>query len=183
MKNPNKFSIYFFRIDEKFIDQHQFSWRDYDEFTETFPLSISDTHFALSLEFHKNEYLDEKYSTDYFSKFDDENPFQPFDAYRVIVHNTDELPSYSGEQILHVKEYNSDVSIEPEVNSIDEDVREMPIHRRQCYLKHEKSLNFFKIYTKKNCEQECLNSQLISRCGCVPFYIISMDDFMSVVQK
>ena len=44
--------------------------------------------------------------------------------------------------------------------------------RRNCYLEDEKVLKFFKIYTKNNCENECLTNFMISRCGCVEFFMI-----------
>jgi Amiloride-sensitive sodium channel len=101
------------------------------------------------------------------------NPFQPFDGYRVVVHNNDEFSSYSGRQFIHVQEHFTDVEIKPEVHLIDESVRKMSIVKRNCYLSHEKSLKFFKIYTKKNCEQECLSSMMRNECGCVAFFVIS----------
>lgn len=45
--------------------------------------------------------------------------------------------------------------------------------RRNCYLKHERQLKFFKIYTKNNCEQECLSNFTVKTCGCAQFYMIS----------
>jgi acid-sensing ion channel, other len=110
-------------------------------------------------------------------QLNDENPFQQFDGYRVIVHDNDELPSYSGQQFLHAKHYDTDIHLAPHVFLIDVEVKKMSIERRQCYLQHEKSLKFFKVYTKKNCEIECLSSMMVRTCGCVPFYVISKNAF------
>lgn len=46
------------------------------------------------------------------------------------------------------------------------------VFRRNCYLEDEKSLKFFKTYTKINCENECLTDFMIKRCGCVEFFMI-----------
>ena len=40
------------------------------------------------------------------------------------------------------------------------------IFRRGCYLKNEKPLKFFKIYTKNNCRSECLANKTLEVCGC-----------------
>jgi Amiloride-sensitive sodium channel len=45
--------------------------------------------------------------------------------------------------------------------------------RRQCYFEGEKSLKYFKIYSKSSCDQECFSNASLSTCGCVPFYLIS----------
>lgn len=45
------------------------------------------------------------------------------------------------------------------------------IFRRQCYLKDEKYLQHFQIYTQSNCELECLTNLTLKDCGCVLFYM------------
>jgi amiloride-sensitive sodium channel len=46
------------------------------------------------------------------------------------------------------------------------------LFRRNCYLENEKTLKFFKVYTKNNCENECLSDFMLNRCGCVEFFMI-----------
>lgn len=40
---------------------------------------------------------------------------------------------------------------------------------RQCFLSDERTLNFFKVYTKSNCVIECLTNFTLSTCDCVKF--------------
>jgi hypothetical protein len=42
--------------------------------------------------------------------------------------------------------------------------------RRQCYFSRERELKFFKIYTKANCELECLANLTLRYCNCSLFY-------------
>jgi hypothetical protein len=46
------------------------------------------------------------------------------------------------------------------------------VFRRGCYLKMEKSLKFFKIYTRNNCRSECLANKTVAVCGCAQFYMV-----------
>jgi Amiloride-sensitive sodium channel len=107
--------------------------------------------------------------------YDFKNVFQPFQYFRVIVHNTDELPSYSGYELIFAYPQETEVQIIPEVNLIDDSLTSMSLKSRKCYLRNEKSLKYFKIYTKKNCDQECLSGLIDEKCSCVPFYMISKE--------
>lgn len=40
---------------------------------------------------------------------------------------------------------------------------------RQCFFNHERQLRFFKQYTQRNCELECLANFTVSKCGCAEF--------------
>lgn len=40
---------------------------------------------------------------------------------------------------------------------------------RQCLLNSERNLRFYKYYTKRNCEVECLSNYTLAKCGCVHF--------------
>lgn len=45
------------------------------------------------------------------------------------------------------------------------------IFRRGCLFSYERYLKFFKIYTKSNCEVECITNYTLSECGCVKFHM------------
>lgn len=40
---------------------------------------------------------------------------------------------------------------------------------RQCYFDWENRLQFFKVYTQRNCELECLTAKTLRTCRCVTF--------------
>jgi Amiloride-sensitive sodium channel len=137
-----------------------------ERLNDLLPWNISHTQDALFLKIYKTV---ENKGRDY----SDSNPFEPFDGYRIIIHNNDELPSYSGYQLYHMDFFETKVSIVPEINLLDNDVKALNLGRRNCFLPHEKSLKYFKVYTKKNCEQECLSSMMKEACDCTQFYVIS----------
>lgn len=43
--------------------------------------------------------------------------------------------------------------------------------RRGCLFSRERHLKFFQIYTKCNCEIECISNYTHSKCGCVQFHM------------
>ncbi|XP_070508468.1 sodium channel protein Nach-like [Chironomus tepperi] len=67
-----------------------------------------------------------------------------------------------------------DVLITPEVIKSDESLRKFPPEKRNCYFEGEKVLKMFKIYTRKNCEMECLTNFYLelNETQCVPYYVI-----------
>lgn len=40
---------------------------------------------------------------------------------------------------------------------------------RQCFFNHERQLRFFRYYSSKNCDIECLANYTLESCGCVKF--------------
>lgn len=42
---------------------------------------------------------------------------------------------------------------------------------RKCYFEGERQLDFFKTYSKGNCEVECLAKQTVEKCGCALYWM------------
>ncbi|KAG5674049.1 hypothetical protein PVAND_004038 [Polypedilum vanderplanki] len=64
------------------------------------------------------------------------------------------------------------ILITPSIIKTDDDLRTLPVSFRKCYFEDERDLKFFKIYTQRNCEFECLSEAINKKCNCVPFYFI-----------
>jgi hypothetical protein len=101
------------------------------------------------------------------------NFLQPLKSFRIILHSPYELPSYSSRQFFHNYRQHIDVKLYPQVFLLDDDLKSFSPSMRNCFLDNEHSLKYFKVYTRKNCEQECLSDLVDATCGCVPFYVIS----------
>lgn len=65
-----------------------------------------------------------------------------------------------------------EVLIKPSVIQSDENLKSLTPSDRSCYFKEERKLQFFKIYTRRNCEMECFSNFSLSICNCIPFYHI-----------
>lgn len=73
-----------------------------------------------------------------------------------IIHPPNELPISS--EIIRIEDWSAtEVSITPTIVNTDEDVQAFDVGTRKCYLDNERNLKYFKIYTQKNCELECLS--------------------------
>lgn len=131
---------------------------------EVFPWKLNNLNSGLSFypfSEEKDDYL-----------YNDKNMFQPFDMYRVIVHSPQELPFRAGHHFFLGKHDDSEIYVKTEITSINKDLESWTAEQRKCFLDGEKKLNFFKIYSKANCEHECLSETILETCGCVPFYMI-----------
>lgn len=105
-------------------------------------------------------------------QYDESNSFQPFDGIHLITHSPDEYPLNHGQHFFLVSWAHNYLTFYPEMSTIDGEIKFWPLGKRNCYLDSEKKLIFFQIYTKNNCEHECLSFLMLKDCGCVPFYLI-----------
>lgn len=74
----------------------------------------------------------------------------------IVIHPSNELP-LNDQQIVIGKGSSFDILITPEIVKSDEDLKLIDISIRHCYFENERKLKFFKIYTQKNCEIECIS--------------------------
>ena len=90
-------------------------------------------------------------------------------GFRISVHNPGEVPRTS-DQYFRVS-WNQEVTatVVPTMIETAESLRNYPPDIRQCFFNQERSLSFFKTYTQKNCELECLTNFTLNRCSCVKF--------------
>lgn len=69
-----------------------------------------------------------------------------------------------------------EVLIKPAVIKSDDSLKTLTPAERSCYFQEERKLQFFKIYTKRNCEIECFSNYSRETCGCVPFDVVRDPD-------
>jgi Amiloride-sensitive sodium channel len=99
------------------------------------------------------------------------------EGYHFIIHPTDEFPDDLSFQFYQRSQF-SLIEFTPHQVLMEEKLKLLSIQRRNCYLKNEKSLQTFKIYSKRNCEHECQSQSFAEKCGCVPFYLLSLDNLI-----
>ncbi|XP_031621556.1 pickpocket protein 28-like [Contarinia nasturtii] len=61
------------------------------------------------------------------------------------------------------------ITIKPKLKSISKGLSAYKPNQRQCLFNSEKRLRFYNIYTKINCEEECLANFTRNECECVKF--------------
>lgn len=91
-----------------------------------------------------------------------------------VVHPVDEVPTnFEDIELCEIRHgMVLDILMIPEVLMNDEDLRSFPINERQCLMEGERKLKFFKKYSVRNCEMECLSTFTFEKCSCVPFYVL-----------
>jgi hypothetical protein len=73
-----------------------------------------------------------------------------------IVHSPFELPIRKRPTQFSYKQ-RINVWITPEIIEAEDELRSFDPDERKCYFEDERSLKYFKVYTQKNCEMECLS--------------------------
>lgn len=61
------------------------------------------------------------------------------------------------------------VSIAPKIYFTAETLQSYDPNVRKCFFRWERQLRFFRIYSRANCESECLANYTLDACGCVKF--------------
>lgn len=89
-------------------------------------------------------------------------------GFKMILHPPSELPQVSdGFRIPNKQEFF--VAIRPSMIKTSEGLRDYDPNRRQCFFNSERYLRFFKVYSQRSCELECLSNFTKAECGCVKF--------------
>jgi amiloride-sensitive sodium channel len=100
-----------------------------------------------------------------------------------LVHSPFELPGSYEVEDLFTFDYGFDfqVLITPELVQTDESLRSFSPEKRGCYFEGERKLEYFKVYTKRNCEFECYSEIMRSylQLNCTPYYAVR-DNSMEV---
>lgn len=129
--------------------------RDYNESTPWSSQSNGESVFSITLQ--RNQYLDKEMSLCHFNGF--------------LVHNPYEIPASQHTNFISFGS-TTEVSVSVDVYQADKSIFSIPIEKRGCYLKHERKLKFFKIYTKNGCLKECLTFYTHDTCGCAPHHYV-----------
>lgn len=106
-----------------------------------------------------------------------------FVRFKVIVHSPFE-PVHDFFDFIYIPlSFHKKLIIEPEIIKTTESLRNYNVAMRQCYLRNERPLRFFKTYTQHNCEIECLANATNKGCECVPFFLPSKWRKKKLIQK
>jgi acid-sensing ion channel, other len=69
--------------------------------------------------------------------------------------------------------FDFEILITPEIIRTDDTLRTLTPTERGCYFPDERKLEYFQVYTRKNCEFECFSKTLNeAEIHCVPYYAV-----------
>lgn len=142
--------------------------------------------------------LDGGYSTDYLDSYPWSIISHQFDGLRLILKITDvdmdsvcrgsnqgfriywnmpgEVPNALSRFLFIPIEQDVTISMTPSRTEAAKNLIKYSSRIRHCFLNKERSLEYFKTYTKSNCEVECLINFTLSACGCVKFSMLRDSD-------
>lgn len=96
-------------------------------------------------------------------------------GFKVVLHRPDELPNFEkrtfyvqdGEEVF--------LLIKPDMVIASDGLRSYKPHQKHCFSESEQKLRFFRTYTQYHCELECLSNFSKIECGCLAFFMPSMN--------
>lgn len=93
----------------------------------------------------------------------------PSQGFKIHLHAPGEIPQVTKHYFRVPLIHEVLVSVKPNIITTSEGLRRCEPNKRQCYFGSERQLRFFKLYTQRNCQLECLSNFTKSECGCVKF--------------
>lgn len=104
-------------------------------------------------------------------------------GFKVLMHPPTETPKIAdfGQTIGAGRE--NHIIITPHMSDASKQIRAVPIKQRQCVFGDEMRLDYFRTYSRKNCEMECESRLLMRICGCVLFFMPRMDDSVKICNR
>jgi amiloride-sensitive sodium channel len=91
------------------------------------------------------------------------------EGYKAIFHMPNEMPTpFHDYQFVPVRNIKN-VFITGKSYKMDKRLQKFPPDTRGCYFEGEKTLKYFKSYTKAHCDYECMTNYTFKHCGCVKF--------------
>lgn len=110
-------------------------------------------------------------TNDYDSYCTDELP-----GINVLVHSPEEIPNIAQRYLEIQANQQVDILIKPKLSKTFKGLRKLAPQKRNCYFKNERFLRYFEIYTQHNCEMECWSNITLEQCGCVKFFMPSINN-------
>lgn len=96
--------------------------------------------------------------------------FTLYDSFKFILHLPNEIPTLFHDSDHIDFDHGAAIKITAKMTSSEKFLKKYSPEKRKCYFEGERNLKFFKIYTKNNCNFECLTNFTLRTCGCVAFY-------------
>lgn len=92
-------------------------------------------------------------------------------GFKIYLHNFLDLPQSSLYYYAALEDQVTSLAVNLNILNTSETLLNYDPIVRQCYFPKEKYLRFFKVYTAKNCQAECLANITVQKCNCVAYYM------------
>ncbi|XP_063703633.1 pickpocket protein 28-like [Culicoides brevitarsis] len=113
----------------------------------------------------------ETVSREFVAKFKSFYSGQCLSDTRVFVHHPHDFP-WNAKTSMTLFNVVQPIIVTPKIMKTSLDMRDsISPDKRNCFFDGERNLTFFKIYSKSNCELECLTNITLDQCKCVQFWM------------
>uniref|UniRef100_A0A336M656 CSON011555 protein n=1 Tax=Culicoides sonorensis TaxID=179676 RepID=A0A336M656_CULSO len=92
-------------------------------------------------------------------------------GFKIYVHAPTEFPWSTKQYFKLAAGQSITLTVTPQLIRTSSQLRNYTPTKRECYFNHENPLKYFQVYTKENCELECLADYSMLLCDCVPFWM------------
>ncbi|XP_012159623.1 pickpocket protein 28-like [Ceratitis capitata] len=92
-------------------------------------------------------------------------------GFKILLHNPLEVPNMREIGLPLTPGRETKVRIRAVKTDSEQGLRSMSKMSRRCLFADEKPLEYYRFYTQRNCEVECLAKMLLKYCGCVTHFV------------
>ncbi|XP_073811878.1 pickpocket protein 28-like [Musca autumnalis] len=93
----------------------------------------------------------------------------PTQGYKIMLNSPDDVPSVANHFVRVSMDKEILLAVQPKMITTSADIEAYDPQKRRCFLNKDRQLKFYKIYTQRNCERECVTNFTYHECGCVKF--------------
>lgn len=97
----------------------------------------------------------------------------PAQGFLIAFHSPDQFPRIPSDFITIPFNQVAFISIKPNMITTSDGLRSYLPQERGCLFKAERQLRYFRSYSQRNCEIECLTNYTKKECGCTQFWMPS----------
>ncbi|KAG5683748.1 hypothetical protein PVAND_013013 [Polypedilum vanderplanki] len=102
-------------------------------------------------------------------------------GFKSLLHSPVETPKMANFGFFIAPGQETKVVITPRISEASDLIRNVPMLQRQCVFDNENNLSYYNIYSKKNCESECISKYMQHECNCTLYYMPRRFDIESKV--
>ncbi|XP_063697190.1 pickpocket protein 28-like [Culicoides brevitarsis] len=104
-------------------------------------------------------------------------------GFKVLLHNPAETPKISNFGLLLSAGMETRLLFSPVWYSASPSIKDIHQNVRQCIFENESKLDFFRVYTKQNCEMECEASITEQECKCRALHMPKLNDEVRICDQ
>jgi acid-sensing ion channel, other len=97
-------------------------------------------------------------------------------GFKALLHSPIETPKLANFGFFIEPGRETKIVITPKISEATDLIRKVPMQQRQCVFAVENNLSYYNVYSKKNCESECISNLTERECGCTLYFMPRKND-------